>query len=1231
MPRITRVEPTVAYQPSNMPTASGDWGGPGRALSGLGNAIGGLAGAVTAERAAEDDYKAKLELVKFQTTQHQEYETYKNTYSGDPSQFQSGWDAKYNQAWSNFTPSLPQDPKVQRYAGLHGAEFGGRLSSQAQQTQHHMVGAQNYANVEATINATLGSIDSADPDRMDQVLSQTIAGLNQMIDQAPPGVLTDAQKKAMRTQASGLAIAKMEQKFRDAKIDPMPALQGTVNRWLNDPNLQSPQPYGGQAGVAGGFNAPLENRIIEGQSGAVRSKPISGDLRGVLNRAANDAGVTVEVYSGGQDEAGPNRTGSRRHDHGNAADLKLYTVTDGKKALVDFTTPAGEAIYRKFVSSAVSAGATGIGADVGYMGSSSIHVGFGNQATWGAGGRGASAPAWLREAYESGQRVSQPAGGDDIGAPKGTSPETINAVKMVAGNIGADPRAIAGVFSVESQGWNGARTGKYRGVSQVGPDTLAEMGVLEAQYDRMSQAEQAAFYGKWLEHYKFKDKMASAGIDFARLPPTRQAAILQAFQFAPNGDWVKRLGSGDDRTPVTDTRQARALGSTSIADMERHFSKSVPAESRQPSSQPVPMAQRAMTAGHPAGKDNTISAERYDPRPNESGVPRDLEREHYRLTGDDTSKAKQLREIIASGRQNIVHQLDADGNDVVAVKKGDKPSWSMNAVTKDAQGNVGNALDKGDAFSGPKWAKDIVADLKAGKPVQVADASGGLPTAGATPGSGDTTIGAHGVTPDLLQRMRPSVQSEMMQSLSTHWKAWEGLQNAWVKDIEGRARSALDVAQSGYEPKASDLAVLKAMIDRSPDVARKYGLDQIMGMIETTVAKQQTVRQMTPMAIEGAIQRMDGIMATGGASPQMIEEKKTLEKSLATMRKEIDDDPISWAAKAKIPISLPMPSLEPGARAGFEAPWTVANATPINFGSQDVVSQLRMRGDIARGVGDYYNQPPQFFTKVEREMLKDVFRGGGAQMLQVLGKIHEGLGSDAVLAMKEFAKDAPEAAMMGKLMAEGGDAKLLEDAAKGLHLRVAEGDKFISRVDKKITEPDVSALMPALARTPGLVDPAIRMASAVYEYRHRYLGKDAFDSTLYTDTLKEVLGQSKDKDGNIYGGVGKHGTWWKSSVIVVPPNVRQDKFDDVVGAIRDVDLKTLGSPRHGDGTPLVAAEVRQAKWESVGNGRYGIVLGTNSAGEALYAWDTERNRPFVLDLSLIMPGLKKRAPGAFRP
>jgi hypothetical protein len=140
---------------------------------------------------------------------------------------------------------------------------------------------------------------------------------------------------------------------------------------------------------------------------AIRNQPIATELRTVLERAANDAGVdSVHITSGGQPALGEGtrRTGSTRHDRGRAADLQL--VVGGRT--LTFTDNRADPIIAAFVTASAAHGATGIGAGVGYMGNRTIHVGFGTsvrdrrELTWGAGGRSATAPQWLRDAAQAG-------------------------------------------------------------------------------------------------------------------------------------------------------------------------------------------------------------------------------------------------------------------------------------------------------------------------------------------------------------------------------------------------------------------------------------------------------------------------------------------------------------------------------------------------------------------------------------------------------------------------------------------------------------------------------------------------------------------------------------------------------------------------------------------------------------------------------------------------------------
>lgn len=140
-------------------------------------------------------------------------------------------------------------------------------------------------------------------------------------------------------------------------------------------------------------------KVIEDTKGKTRDLPIKVKLSQILSDAADDAGVdTVRVTSGGQAAKGTGgkRTGSTRHDLGNAADLML----ERKGKALSFEKDRG--VFESFVESAASRGATGIGAGIAYMGEHTIHVGFGSKLVWGAGGKSANAPAWLKAAATKG-------------------------------------------------------------------------------------------------------------------------------------------------------------------------------------------------------------------------------------------------------------------------------------------------------------------------------------------------------------------------------------------------------------------------------------------------------------------------------------------------------------------------------------------------------------------------------------------------------------------------------------------------------------------------------------------------------------------------------------------------------------------------------------------------------------------------------------------------------------
>ena len=104
--------------------------------------------------------------------------------------------------------------------------------------------------------------------------------------------------------------------------------------------------------------------------GTIRNQAIKPELESILQNAATASGLNVVVFSGGQPESGK-RTGTRRHDNGAAADIRLQTASGRTLSL---NNPADVPLIQNFLSEAKRAGATGIGAGNGYMGNDGFHV-----------------------------------------------------------------------------------------------------------------------------------------------------------------------------------------------------------------------------------------------------------------------------------------------------------------------------------------------------------------------------------------------------------------------------------------------------------------------------------------------------------------------------------------------------------------------------------------------------------------------------------------------------------------------------------------------------------------------------------------------------------------------------------------------------------------------------------------------------------------------------------------
>jgi len=171
--------------------------------------------------------------------------------------------------------------------------------------------------------------------------------------------------------------------------------------------------------------------------GATRNKPLSGNLVNALSFLP-DLGVTMNVISGGQDATGPNRTGSTRHDHGNSVDADFY-VGDRK---LDPANMQDRGLLSQIVSQGRANGLTGFGEGADYMGAGRMHLGYGPESVWGAGGKGANAPDWLRAAYNGTPQGAAPAQAQPVSYSTRGAPEMAQqqAPQGILGALGLQKR-----------------------------------------------------------------------------------------------------------------------------------------------------------------------------------------------------------------------------------------------------------------------------------------------------------------------------------------------------------------------------------------------------------------------------------------------------------------------------------------------------------------------------------------------------------------------------------------------------------------------------------------------------------------------------------------------------------------------------------------------------------------------------------------------------------------------
>jgi hypothetical protein len=401
--------------------------------------------------------------------------------------------------------------------------------------------------------------------------------------------------------------------------------------------------------------------------------------------------------------------------------------------------------------------------------------------------------------------------------------------------------------------------------------------------------------------------------------------------------------------------------------------------------------------------------------------------------------------------------------------------------------------------------------------------------------------------------------------------------NRVLKGVSSEISAVEDAAIKGYPVPADRMGRLKVAVSDT-------GNPQLAQDLQNTEAVAATVRDwrtLSPAQLEASVANLDKTMRESGETPAGRALVDAGGKLLKEMRTQVGADPLGWADRTGV---MPVP--------------------PIQFGSADAPGQMTDRASRAEIVAQHYGIPPNYLRPDEKEALKTATASGGPEMVGVAKTIVDGFGTRAPAVMRELSKDAPTLAHVGALVSSGGNAGFAMDVADGIKLRTDPGfvvPEWMRKPEDKILAAQAArsrdVFGSAFALTPDTGRSAQEAANNAFflrAYRNGYdpaLGQTSKvfpgaavggpSETAYDRALQESVGAKFIGDAQ-YGGVGTyaaHGVYgWRTfDKVLVPSNVRADRFRDVISAITADDLSKMAvSPETADGQPYKPSDLQRA-------------------------------------------------------
>lgn len=440
----------------------------------------------------------------------------------------------------------------------------------------------------------------------------------------------------------------------------------------------------------------------------------------------------------------------------------------------------------------------------------------------------------------------------------------------------------------------------------------------------------------------------------------------------------------------------------------------------------------------------------------------------------------------------------------------------------------------------------------------------------------------------------------------------------WAKIDQGLAaaetarRTQDQKADADLTKRGEDIAKRVAQgLTVTPEDLARFQLDagtaprgrEIVSSTLTRLRVSEAIRTMPIGQVEKNLKQLLGENATS-------DDIAFAQTTIALHRKDVATDPLGVAERfGVLPISEGLP-LD-----GDVDPASVSAA-------------FSERINAAKAAGAHFGTTPKFFRSGEAAQIEAAVKADPQRGLDIAAGLVDAAGSDADRVLHELGNVAPAVSQSGALIAAGGNRQAAADLIAG-YGKTPEGKDYADMPNTKRLPEARKISGEALAYTPAEMNRLDQAAAAIARKRLYEAGIDPKKDDakeIYQQAYQEAAGASFD-NGVQFGGFADYdrGLFYSPKKVLLPPTVRADKFEDLMGALTDADL---GGVKAKNGKAWTARDFQRAMPVAV-KGGFAFAAGDPAGSSPMFIVD-ENGNPIVLDLNDLRPVLEPRVPGGYR-